>query len=148
MTPLVRTLHLQESPGPLGPISQKNLRTGPFGGLKNTPKSPTWVLKLCQKFSGAKTLTVAAVLSNRVLVETKLEASQALISRHFGGSTMVLTKTKARVLKHDLPVHGKKISVAMPADSRREKIYYFVREFAVKYLRIVPVRDSTQQNKA
>ena len=40
------------------------------------------------------------------------------------------------------------ISVAMPADSRREKIFDFVREFAVKYFRIVPVRDSTQQNKA
>ena len=40
------------------------------------------------------------------------------------------------------------LSVAMPADSRREKIFYFVREFAVKYFRIVPVRDSTQQNKA
>ena len=39
-------------------------------------------------------------------------------------------------------------SVAMPADSRREKIFDFVREFAVKYFRIVPVRDSTQQNKA
>ena len=39
-------------------------------------------------------------------------------------------------------------SVAMPADSRREKIFEFVREFAVKYFRIVPVRDSTQQNKA
>ena len=34
----------------------------------------------------------------------------------------------------------------MPADSRREKIFNFVREFAVKYFRIVPVRDSTQQN--
>ena len=32
--------------------------------------------------------------------------------------------------------------------SRREKIFDFVREFAVKYFRIVPVRDSTQQNKA
>ena len=40
------------------------------------------------------------------------------------------------------------ISVAMPADSHREKIFDFVREFAVKYFRIVPVRDSTQQNKA
>ena len=40
------------------------------------------------------------------------------------------------------------LSVAMPADSRREKIFDFVREFAVKYFRIVPVRDSTQQNKA
>ena len=39
-------------------------------------------------------------------------------------------------------------SVAMPADSRREKIFDFVREFAVKYFRVVPVRDSTQQNKA
>ena len=39
-------------------------------------------------------------------------------------------------------------SVAMPADSRREKIFDFVREFAVKYFRIVPVKDSTQQNKA
>ena len=40
-------------------------------------------------------------------------------------------------------------SVAMPADSRREKnIFDFVWEFAVKYFRIVPVRDSTQQNKA
>ena len=37
---------------------------------------------------------------------------------------------------------------AMPADSRREKKFDFVREFAVKYFRIVPVRDSTQQNKA
>ena len=27
-----------------------------------------------------------------------------------------------------------------------EKIFDFVREFAVKYFRIVPVRDSTQQN--
>ena len=37
----------------------------------------------------------------------------------------------------------------MPADSRREKIFDFVREFAVKYFRIVPVRDSIQQkNKA
>ena len=43
---------------------------------------------------------------------------------------------------------AKKVSVAMPADSRREKIFDFVREFAVKYFRIVPVRDSTQQNKA
>ena len=48
----------------------------------------------------------------------------------------------------------KPLSVAMPADSRREKIFDFVRgEFAVKYFRtkyfrIVPVRDSTQQNKA
>ena len=33
--------------------------------------------------------------------------------------------------------------MAMPADSRREKIFDFVREFAVKYFRIVPVRDST-----
>ena len=40
------------------------------------------------------------------------------------------------------------VSVAMPADSRREKKIDFVREFAVKYFRIVPVRDSTQQNKA
>ena len=32
-------------------------------------------------------------------------------------------------------------SVAMPADSRREKIFDFVREFAVKYFRIVPVRE-------
>ena len=40
------------------------------------------------------------------------------------------------------------VSVAMPADSRREKIFDFAREFAVKYFRIVPVRDSTQQNKA
>ena len=40
------------------------------------------------------------------------------------------------------------ISVAMPADSRREKMFDFVREFAVKNFRIVPVRDSTQQNKA
>ena len=40
------------------------------------------------------------------------------------------------------------VSVAMPADSCREKIFDFVREFAVKYFRIVPVRDSTQQNKA
>ena len=52
-----------------------------------------------------------------------------------------------------LPPESKKIvaaifSVAMPADSRREKIFDFVREFAVKYSRIVPVRDSTQQNKA
>ena len=38
--------------------------------------------------------------------------------------------------------------MAMPADSRREQIYDFVGEFAVKYFRIVPVRDSTQQNKA
>ena len=38
--------------------------------------------------------------------------------------------------------------MAMPADSRREKIFDFVREFAVKYFRIAPVRDSTQQNKA
>ena len=37
--------------------------------------------------------------------------------------------------------------MAMPADSRREKIFDFAREFAVKYFRIVPVRDSTQQNK-
>ena len=29
-----------------------------------------------------------------------------------------------------------------------KKIFDFVREFAVKYFRIVPVRDSTQQNKA
>ena len=36
----------------------------------------------------------------------------------------------------------------MPADSRCEKILDFVREFAVKCFRIVPVRDSTQQNKA
>ena len=36
----------------------------------------------------------------------------------------------------------------MPADSRREKLFDFVREFAVKDFRIVPVRDSTQQNKA
>ena len=43
---------------------------------------------------------------------------------------------------------AQKLSVAMPADSRREKIFDFVREFAVKYFRIVPVRDSTQQNKA
>ena len=35
----------------------------------------------------------------------------------------------------------------MPADSRREKIFDFVREFAVKYFRIVPVRDSTQQTQ-
>ena len=40
------------------------------------------------------------------------------------------------------------VSVAMPADSRREKIFDFAREFAVKYFKIVPVRDSTQQNKA
>ena len=40
------------------------------------------------------------------------------------------------------------VSVAMPADSRREKIFDFVREFAVNYFRIVPVRDSTQQSKA
>ena len=40
------------------------------------------------------------------------------------------------------------LSVAMPADSRREKLFDFVREFASKYFRIVPVRDSTQQNKA
>ena len=40
------------------------------------------------------------------------------------------------------------LSVAMPADSRREKIFDFVREFAVKDFRIVPVRDFTQQNKA
>ena len=39
-------------------------------------------------------------------------------------------------------------SVAMPAEFRREKIFDFVREFAVKYFRIVLVRDSTQQNKA
>ena len=44
--------------------------------------------------------------------------------------------------------YGRYVSVAMPADSRREKIFDFVREFAVKYFRIVPVRDSTQQNKA
>ena len=44
--------------------------------------------------------------------------------------------------------NAKQVSVAMPADSRREKIFDFVREFAVKYFRIVPVRDSTQQNKA
>ena len=31
---------------------------------------------------------------------------------------------------------------------RREKKIEFVREFAVKYFRIVPERDSTQQNKA
>ena len=43
---------------------------------------------------------------------------------------------------------GHFFSVAMPADSRREKIFDFVREFAVKYFRIVLVRDSTQQNKA
>ena len=43
---------------------------------------------------------------------------------------------------------SKCVSVAMPADSRREKIFDFVREFAVKYFRIVPVRDSAQQNKA
>ena len=40
------------------------------------------------------------------------------------------------------------VSVAMPADSRREKVFDFVQEFAVKDFRIVPVRDSTQQNKA
>ena len=40
------------------------------------------------------------------------------------------------------------LSVAMPAASRREKIFDFAREFAVKSFRIVPVRDSTQQNKA
>ena len=39
------------------------------------------------------------------------------------------------------------VRVAMPADSRRGKIFDFVREFAVKYFRIVPVKDSTQQNK-
>ena len=44
--------------------------------------------------------------------------------------------------------HRACISVAMPADSRHEQIFDFVREFAVKYFRIVPVRDSTQQNKA
>ena len=42
----------------------------------------------------------------------------------------------------------KMVSVAMPADSRREKIFDFVREVAVKYFRILPVRDYTQQNKA
>ena len=31
--------------------------------------------------------------------------------------------------------------MAIPADSRREKIFDFVREFAVKYFRIVTVRD-------
>ena len=43
---------------------------------------------------------------------------------------------------------SKIVSVAMPADSRREKIFDFVPEFAVKDFRIVPVGDSTQQNKA
>ena len=44
--------------------------------------------------------------------------------------------------------HDKLVSVAMPADSRREKIFDFVREFTVKDFRRVPVRDSTQQNEA
>ena len=50
--------------------------------------------------------------------------------------------------KPEEPSELKTVSVAMPADSRREKIFDFVREFAVKDFRIVPVRDSTQQNKA
>ena len=45
-------------------------------------------------------------------------------------------------------IYGMFFSVAMPAESRREKIFDFVREFAVKYFRRVPVTDSTQQNKA
>ena len=37
-------------------------------------------------------------------------------------------------------LYAHNISVAMTADSRREKIFDFVREFAVKYFRIVPVK--------
>ena len=71
------------------------------------------------------------------------------------GRTVPTRKPRKRLRFRDL--HGRTLalenalrlflSVAMPAESRREKIFDFVREFAVKYFRIVPVRDSTQQNK-
>ena len=57
-------------------------------------------------------------------------------------------RSNAQFVEIALSFPQENISVAMPADSRREKIFDFLREFAVKYFRIVPVRDSTQQNKA
>ena len=59
----------------------------------------------------AKTVTVngldggnSAIYSHRVLVETHFEAAKTLFLKAFWSLKIVLIK--ARLLKHDFPVHG------------------------------------------
>ena len=63
--------------------------------------------------------------SNKLSIEGNFEASETLFSMAFGASQ--IASTKARSLKHGLPVAGGGgYYVATPAEPRGEKLLFFV----------------------